>query len=155
MDIVLNDAVLKVFKNGDIMRKMRGRGGYWKEVANTDNNGAGYNFIRCGGKLYQRHRIIGYCYLGLDINDVKQEIDHIDHDKLNNDIMNLRIVTHQENMFNKNNTKGYSWHKKTRKWHAEIRGNGKKISLGYWDTEEEARNAYLEAKEKYHIFRNA
>ena len=112
MDIVLNNVTLRVWRNGDVFRKMTG--GWWREVANTPN-AQGYNMIRCSSnniqKPYLRHRIIAYCYLGLDLNDTKQHIDHIDHDKSNNDIMNLRIVTNQENHFNRSNVKGYTWEK--------------------------------------------
>ncbi len=153
MDIILNDATLRVWRNGDIFRKLNN--GCWREVANTPNHSKGYNLVGCGGRTYRRHRIIGYCYLGLDLNDKTQQIDHIDHDKLNNDLMNLRIVSNQENQFNRSDTKGYSWHHKTKKWQARIKTDGKLIHLGCWDTEAQARLAYLEGKEKYHLFRNA
>ena len=152
MDIILNDATLRVWRNGDIFRKLNN--GCWKEVANTPNHSKGYNLVSCGGKLYRRHRIIAYCYLGLDLNDVKQQIDHIDHNRVNNDVMNLRVVTNQENSFNRT-CKGYSWHHKTKKWQARIKAGGKLKYLGRYDTEAQARLAYLEAKEKYHLFRNA
>jgi len=76
-------------------------------------------------------------------------IDHKDHDKTNNRKSNLRIVTQQEN--NQNTiAKGYCWYKQTNKWKASITVNGKYKHLGYYDTEKEARVAYLEAKKKYH-----
>ena len=61
---------------------------------------------------------------------------------------NLRIVSHQENQFNKN-AKRYT--KQGKKFQAHICLNYKQIRLGYFDNEEEARNAYLEAKKIYHI----
>ena len=61
---------------------------------------------------------------------------------------NLRIVTNQENQFNRN-AKGY--HKNGKKFQAQISINGKNINLGMFDTKEEAHQAYLQAKEKYHI----
>ena len=67
---------------------------------------------------------------------------------------NLRIVSQQENSFN-TNAKGYSFDKSRNKYQAIIGINGKNIHLGRFDTEEEARNAYLEAKEKYHIIPEA
>ena len=53
-------------------------------------------------------------------------------------------------MWNRNH-KGYSWDKGAGKWIAKICVNGKQIHLGYYYTEEEARAAYLAAKEKYHV----
>ncbi|MBV03337.1 MAG: hypothetical protein CML45_02985 [Rhodobacteraceae bacterium] len=154
MDIVLNDTTLRVWRNGDVFRKLK-RDGCWREVANTPNHSKGYNMFGCGGKRYTRHRIMGYCYLGLDLNDKTQLIDHIDGDKLNNDVMNLRIVTNQENCFNRRDAKGYCWDWQKGKWRAQICIDREVKFLGCWDTEAQARLAYLEAKEKYHLFRNA
>jgi hypothetical protein len=78
-------------------------------------------------------------------------IDHIDCVKTNNDISNLRNVTNQENQFNRTKSKGYSFHKKTGKYKAEIQLNRKKIHLGLFDTPDEAREAYLNKKEELHI----
>jgi hypothetical protein len=77
-------------------------------------------------------------------------VDHINGNKDDNSIGNLRLVTNQENSFNRPNAKGYYWNKPTNKFKAEIKLNGKKTSLGSYDNEREARKAYLNAKEKYH-----
>ena len=78
-------------------------------------------------------------------------LDHINKNKKDNRICNLRIVTNQQNSFN-TNAKGYSYQKDAkRKWRSEIMVDGKSIYLGRFYTEEEARQAYLEAKQKYHI----
>lgn len=79
------------------------------------------------------------------------EIDHINGDKLDNRILNLRSVTHQQNSFNRTTAKGYSYCKLTNKYRAYIKINKKNIYLGRFETEQEARNAYLKAKEIYHI----
>ena len=92
---------------------------------------------------------MGYCFLGLDIDDTTQQIDHIDRNRINNHINNLRIVTPQQNCFNRN-AKGY-YLDKHNKYVAQIKLNRKIKHLGYYDTEEEAHNAYLEAKKIYHI----
>lgn len=128
----------KYLKNGDL-----------KLIPNTDNCN-GYNSIHCNSKRYRRHRIIASAYLGLDIDNPKIIIDHINRDKLNNCVDNLRIVSNQQNAFN-TNAKGYYWNKQKQKYRATIRLNGKHIHLGLYNTEEDARNAYLIAKPKYHI----
>jgi hypothetical protein len=94
------------------------------------------------------HHFAWYCVYGYC--DIK-EIDHINGIKNDNRICNLRSITHQQNQFNITSAKGYSWNKNLKKWMARITVNGKDIYLGYYNTTEEARNAYLEAKEKYHI----
>jgi hypothetical protein len=83
-----------------------------------------------------------------DIFNLELQIDHISRNKLDNSIENLRLVTHQENQFNRD-AKGCSFNKG--KWVAYIKINGKQIHLGRYNTQEEAHNKYLEAKKKYHI----
>ena len=57
------------------------------------------------------HRLIAIHYIPNPDN--KPCVDHIDHNRQNNDWINLRIVTPQQNHFNRSNVKGYFW-KKTR-----------------------------------------
>jgi hypothetical protein len=152
MEIELNGARLKVYEDGTIETKQLTKHGTWtknwKKVKGAITNK--YKRHSINSKRYMTARIIGYAYLGLDINDTTQEIDHIDRNSLNNNLSNLRIVTREKNMWNRN-PKGYSFHKFSKKWFACINVNHNRIDLGYYDTEEEARQAYLEAKIKYHI----
>jgi len=83
--------------------------------------------------------------------------DHINGDTLDNRKENLRICEQPENSrnrkINKENQSGYKgvyWEIRRRKWRATIRANKKKISLGYFNTPEEAHKAYCEASKKYH-----
>jgi hypothetical protein len=94
------------------------------------------------------HRLAWFLYYGaLPINS----LDHIDGNKSNNQIENLRDVTHQQNQWNRTKAKGYSWDKSANKFCAHIGINGKRKHLGLFQTKEEARNAYLKAKEIYHV----
>lgn len=95
------------------------------------------------GSVLYLHRLIA-CP-----ND-NMQVDHIDCQPLNNTRNNLRIVSNQENHFNTSSTKGYYWNKSSGKWRAQIRINKKLIDLGLYSLEEDARSAYLIAKEKYH-----
>ncbi len=84
------------------------------------------------------------------------EIDHINGDKSDNRISNLRLVTMNQNMMNK---KKYSSNKSgivgiakrsdTNSWRAQISVKGKAIKLGSFKTREEAINARLAAENKY------
>ena len=79
-------------------------------------------------------------------------LDHIDQDKTNNRITNLRIATPQVNQHNRlKTTKGYFFSKKDKKYRVRIVLNYKTIHGGYFNTEKEARNRYLELKEIYHL----
>lgn len=127
-------------------------GGNWKNNPKWDLisicNCNGYKVINISKKSYKLHRIIAMLFLGLDINDTKKEIDHIDGNKNNNELSNLRVVNHQQNTFNFTKAKGYWYHQN--KFRSAIHIDGKKIQLGCFDTEEEAKQAYLNAKLVYH-----
>jgi hypothetical protein len=76
-------------------------------------------------------------------------VDHIDRNKLNNSVTNLRYVTSQQNQMNKTKQqnatsiyKGVSFDKHCRKWLSLIHFNGKKIRLGLFAHEQEAAIAY-------------
>lgn len=101
--------------------------------------------FRHDGKHYRlyAHQYAYYYIFGL-IVDV---IDHRDLDRENNKIDNLRSVTVQENSFN-SKAKGYNWC--NNRWRAKIFINGKQIHIGYFDIEEDAKQAYLNAKKIYH-----
>ena len=75
-------------------------------------------------------------------------VDHIDGNRLNNRIENLRPATAIENAYNckmsKNNTsgvKGVSWNKGTKKWEANINIAGVRFNLGHFETLEKAKEA--------------
>ena len=57
----------------------------------------------------------------------------------------------QNNQHSKD-AKGYSYNKRRGKFQAEIQINKRKIYLGSYDTAEEARNAYLEARDRYSYY---
>lgn len=105
-----------------------------------------YAVTSIGGRNHrqriQMHRLVMDAPDGLDV-------DHIDNNGLNNTRANLRLATRQQNMFNKplteaNNSgyKGVYWHKHKMAWGASIQRDGKQISLGYFDSPEDAALAY-------------
>tara|TARA_R110000868_G_scaffold366589_1_gene629510 strand:+ start:957 stop:1310 length:354 start_codon:yes stop_codon:yes gene_type:complete len=113
----------------------------------------GYIRIEIDGQIIKIHRLIAFCFLGLNNirGNRKTDIpDHINKIKTDNRVDNLRIVTVSQNTFNRV-SKGYYFHKKNKKWYATIKVNGKQLFLGNYDTEEEARTAYLRAKEIHHV----
>lgn len=84
------------------------------------------------------------------------EIDHINHNRHDNRIANLREATKAQNTINRRwfnpNGKGVTFRtdRNSRPWQAQIAFNGKKIHLGFFDTPEEAHEAYKKASAKYH-----
>lgn len=103
------------------------------------------------GYIYLTHNLLGHhfaWYMTYGNVDFK-ELDHKNRNPSDNRISNLRIVTCQENQFNRN-SRGYSWDKTNNKWVSQIGFNGKVIHLGRYITEQEAREVYINAKKKYH-----
>lgn len=89
--------------------------------------------------------------------DASEQVDHRNHDGLNNTRINLRACTHIENTHNQrkpsNNTsgfKGVSWNKPNQKWLAQIRIANKNRYLGSFDTPEDAHHAYCQASRELH-----
>ena len=90
----------------------------------------------------------------------KKQVDHIDRNKLNNHVSNLRWATIIENSGNKltykgsvSKYKGVSFHKLSKKWQAELQANGKRKYLGLFKSEKEAALAYnKKAKEIFGDF---
>jgi len=85
------------------------------------------------------------------------EVDHANHEGLDNRRINLRLCLRQENACNrsgqKNNVsgfKGVSFHRGTGKWRAVIHHKGKQYNLGHYTTKEDAAKAYNEGAKKYH-----
>tara|TARA_R110000803_G_C11760385_1_gene293836 strand:+ start:55 stop:540 length:486 start_codon:yes stop_codon:yes gene_type:complete len=137
------------------------KGHEWKERKLSINN-KGYKCFEfmVNRKRYYLllHRIVYWIHNPdwdiLDSSILNNSIDHIDGNPLNNNIENLRVVTHQENQWNRTRAKGYTWNKTAKKWEAYIKYNNKRKYLGVFDNEIEAHNAYLDAKKKYYIIRS-
>lgn len=119
-------------------------------------NDSGYVLVSLDGIKYRAHRLawrIVYGYWP------KNQIDHINGDRTDNRIVNLREATDAQNRQNTrkrvDNKSGYvgvyyaSW---ANAWRAEIRVAGKQRKLGYFATPELAHAAYAKAKAEVHTF---
>jgi HNH endonuclease/AP2 domain len=108
-------------------------------------NKHGYVVFKVNGKLFYAHRIAFFLIHGF----VPKIVDHINRNKSDNRIKNLREVTAR---LNSQNTvaQGITKPKHTKKWVAAITCNRKRIHLGYFDSAEQAHKAYILAKQKYH-----
>ncbi len=100
----------------------------------------GYGSVSIKGKNYKTHRVIWYLYYGVQPS---KQIDHIDGDKLNNKIENLREVENKENCKNRalhaKNKSGFAGVRQLSngKWNAYIWDKGSK-NLGVYKTKLEA-----------------
>ena len=112
----------------------------------------GYLYVAVFGKKMPVHRVVWAMHNG----SLLDYLDHINGDRTDNRIENLRIATRQENSFNKavrsdNQTgiTGVRWHSQRQKWNARIKVNGREKSLGNYLTKCAAENARLAAELKY------
>lgn len=127
---------------------------YWRVNSRRykENNPAGkmcergYVRVSIEGIKYPAHQIIWLLIYG---EWPHMDIDHIDGNRSNNSICNLRLATKAQNNANaclrKDNSSGYkgvSYHKSNKRYRAEIRHDGKRKLIGYFKTAQEASDAY-------------
>lgn len=112
-------------------------------------NQEGYITITLLGKIRKAHRLAWIYVYGEDIDGY--EIDHVNGDKSDNRICNLRISSHQQNMFNmkkkstnKSGVKGVHFDKRCNKWRAQTSINKKRVHIGLFDTIGSAEKAISE-----------
>jgi hypothetical protein len=129
---------------------------YWK---NKNNKFAGYVHhtgyftVDINKKSYRVHRLVFMMHHGF----LPQIVDHIDGNKLNNSIENLRKADSNQNnqnsrtpITNKSGIKGVNWHKVTNKWAVQLNINGKKRWFGSYFDIEVAKFVCETMRHKYH-----
>jgi hypothetical protein len=136
-------------------------GAIYSKTANTnrrlgercDRLSANYLVVYVAPKLYLAHRVAWKLYY---CTEPPFWLDHINGDRLDNRIANLREATHAQNMCNRSvashsltGVKGVSYRGKG-KWRAYLVADGKKISLGNFSSLEAAGAAVSEARQKAH-----
>lgn len=136
----------------------------WKVSSGTVKAGAvagtvtknGYLKISICGKSYRAHRL---AWIIMNGNSPSDQLDHIDGNRLNNSISNLRECSNLQNGQNKRSKPGSSskylgvhWNSRIMKWQASIKINGVSKYLGVFDDEEDAYSAYKSEKNLIHRF---
>jgi hypothetical protein len=132
-------------------------------IAKTNNNtrkagdalrsitGKGYLSGRINGRTYRVHRLVFLYFHGF----MPPQVDHIDGNRQNNRIENLRKATSAQNNQNRMATgaskiKGVVWHKQSKKWVASICINRKSVHLGSFEKIEDAAQVATDARKKLH-----
>lgn len=110
----------------------------------------GYRQLKILGKWFMEHRVIYEMHFGKIAEGL--QIDHINRDRADNLLSNLRVVSSYDNVANSGmlctNTsglKGAHFSKVANKWQAQIGDGKRRVHLGYYDTAEAAHEAYQEA----------
>ena len=118
----------------------------------TTDKTRGYIYIKFKDALYRANRLAYYMHHGID--PLEKLVDHIDGDKSNNKINNLRLATHLDNQKNRklqiNSTSGQTGVcRKRQGWVSYISVDKKRIHLGFFADKEDAVQARIEAEKKY------
>lgn len=116
----------------------------------------GYVVIKIGGKQVRAHRLAWFLtYAEWPVG----EVDHINGNRSDNRLCNLRVVSRAGNSQNRraahrdssHGLLGAAWNKQHRRWQSKIVANGVRHHLGYFDSAAQAHTAYLAAKDRLHI----
>ena len=131
---------------------------YSTNLAFTTVSKTGYLCGHISNTQYRAHRIIWAIFHG---EPPTEEIDHINGDRQDNRIVNLRAVSKYENMkntkmpaSNTSGTVGVSWHDCRGKWTAKIQVKGRSIYLGNFTVKADAIDARAAADIKYSFHEN-
>ena len=151
---ISHDYVLSAFdyQDGNLVRKT-GRVNEIGQIAGSVHKASGYIHVKINTKAHKAHRLVFLYHYGY----LPECVDHIDGDKANNRIENLRAATKEENCrnqkirsTNKSGCKGVKWVKCKNKWQVEVCRNYKQINFGYYEDLELASLVAIEATELIH-----
>ena len=146
--MLTQELVRKLFRyeDGELIRLSNGK-------RSGSMNSRGYLNVYANKCLYVAHRIIFIYHHGY----LPKFIDHIDGDRLNNKIENLRPATKADNSRNmkitQRNTsgaKGVYWHSQRSKWQGRVVFNYKTISVGLYEKFEDAKKAVCKKRAELH-----
>lgn len=113
------------------------------------DNGFGYLRTSVKNKKIVLHRLAWLLTFG---KFPEFDLDHINGNRKDNRLVNLREATRAENLQNQTKAKGFRWFKPAKKWMVTVKKDYKAHHIGYFDTELDARAAYMRAKRELHPF---
>lgn len=117
----------------------------------------GYWVVKLGRVSHRAHRLAWFLHYG---EWPVGEVDHINGNRLDNSIANLRVVNRAGNSQNQRRAHfdnrscgllGVTWNKQHKRWQAKLQANKKRYHVGYFDSAEAAHRAYMATKERLHL----
>ena len=153
-DIIGYEGIYQISNEGNLKSLKWNKSKILKK--HIDNNGYYSSNLTLNNKYktFRLHMLVAKAFLNhTPDGTTKLVVNHIDGNKLNNNINNLEVVTHRENITTcsktrgnnfSSNYKGVSYYKPTGKWKATVTFNKKSIHLGYFYNELDAHLAFLE-----------
>ena len=147
------------YEGGNLFWRERGNGKFDKQFANKEagckKRPDGYSVIAYGKSHLMIHRVVWTMFNRQMVKG--EDIDHINGNRADNRIENLRLCSRADNLKNaqrrKDNTsgiKGVGLHDLTGKWRARISIAGKQIYLGLFQSLKEAESAIIKVRDKAH-----
>lgn len=122
-----------------------------EKVGSKDKKG--YLYTKINSIPFSIHRLIFLMHYGY----LPKEVDHIDGDRLNNSIDNLRASDSTTNQWNskiradnKSGVKGVCFDKSKNRWCARVAVNGKRFNVGYFYSLEDAEKSIKKFREENH-----
>lgn len=146
-------ALFEYRQDGTLWRKIKTNPRAPAHAPSGSPNKAGYLRTRIAGRLYYNHHLVWFWHHGA----WPKALDHINGDKADNRLQNLRLCNQTQNMQNaakrkdnRTGVKGVDWRPAKNKYRARLVVSGKEMCLGHFDTLEEATKAVCVARAMYH-----
>lgn len=145
VELYLFGTLLRVYHDGSVERRMKS--GNWKYIENKANHRQGYNVIMINGVQYMRARIVAYAFLNMiSLTNKSIVLHHKDANRLNCSVENLSIESYSSINYYRKDTQGYYKNPNSNTYVAMITKNGITKRLGTFATEDEAHQAYMNAR---------
>lgn len=140
-------------QTGALCRKVRAANVKAGSVAGSLGRN-GYLYTSVDGRLMLVHRVV---YAMVNGDWPVADVDHINGERSDNRPSNLRAASRSQNMMNgslrsdnKSGFKGVFWDSRKCKWRAEVKADGKRRFLGYFEVKESAAHAAANFREINH-----
>jgi hypothetical protein len=127
-----------------------------EKLFNLNPNSQGYLMVCLSKNGKERsikiHRLVAIAFLGHEPDNMNTVVNHIDNNKLNNNVDNLELVSQRYNSSCHKTDVGASWSKSNNKWLSNIRINKKTVNLGHFTNKQDALDQYQKALANIHLY---